>query len=217
MMPESKLPKKTKQERENFACYSAPCLEGELQFKRPSTARPLRVRFALPERDLEQAETHNTRKKIIAFPTLPSICEFTMFSNNRPLTKPEKVSQIRPLAKLPPMYSNARGGSIAIKNGAASGLTTHKETAGLVANKGPVICTKQDLRMEIKCKLPEEYRDPTYKETKKRIWDWLRQSEAHQPTYLRRANAFRKTVNLDKSSGTQYVKTLQQTSLTERI
>ena len=220
MLPESELTKKTRQERENFSCNSAPGAEGDsLQIKQSSNARPLHVQFALPDRDLEQAEIRTTSKEIVAFPTLPSICEFTMFSNNRPLTESgKKVSQIRPLTKLPPMYSNARGGNIAIKKGAANGLTTQKENAGLVENKArPVICTKQDLRMEVKCKLPEEYRDPTYKETKKRIWDWLRQSEAHQPAYIRRANAFRKTVNLDKSSGTQYVKTLQQASLTERI
>jgi len=220
MSPESKLPKKTGQELGNFSFYSTPCAEGDLlQIKQSSNARPLRVEFALPETDLEQAETRTTSKEIIAFPTLPSICEFTMFSSNQPLTESgKKVSQIRPLTKLPPMYSNARGGNIAIKNGAASGLTTHKEDEGLVENKaGLVTCTKQDLRIEVKCKLPEEYRDPTYKETKKRIWDWLKQSEAHQPAYLRRANAFRKTVNLDKSSGTQYVKTLQHASLTERI
>lgn len=210
MLPGSKLPKKTRQER----------LEGDsLRIKQPSNAGPLRVRFALPEADLEQVETRTTSKEIIAFPTLPSICEFTMFSSNRPLTKSaRKVSQIRPLTKLPPMSSNASGGSVTIKNSVASGLTVHKENTGLAENKaGPVTCTRQDLRIEVKCKLPEEYRDPTHKETKKRIWDWLRQSEAHQPTYLRRANAFSKTVNLDKSSGTQYVKTLQQASLTEMI
>lgn len=208
MLPESKLLKKTRQERP----------EGDsFPIKQPPNAGPLRVRFAPPETDLEQAET--TSKEIIAFPTLPSICEFTMFSSNRTLTESaKKVSQIRPLTKLPQMSSRARGGNVTIKNGAASSLITHKENAGLVENKaGPVICTKQDLRIEAKCKLPEDYRDPTHKENKKRIWDWLRQSEEHQPAYLRRANAYRKTVNLVKSSGTQYVKTLQQASLTERI
>lgn len=210
MLPESKLSKKTRQERS----------EGDsLRIKQPSNAEPLRVRFALPETDLEQVETRATSKEILAFPTLPSICEFTMFSSQRPLTQSaRKVSQIRPLIKLPSMSSNARGGNITIKNGAASGLTKHKENAGLAENKaGPVTCTKQDLRIEVKCKLPEEYRDPTHKETKRRIWDWLRQSEAHQPAYLRRANALSKTVNLDKSSGTQYVNILEQASLTERI
>ena len=221
MLPESKLPKKTRQERRNISCYSTPCAEGDsLHIKESSNARPLRVQFALPETDLEQAETHTTSKEIITFPTLPSICEFTMFSSNQPLTEfGKKMSQIRPLTKLPPMYSNARGRNIAINNAAASGLTTKMENVGLAENKArPVICTKQDLRMEVKYKLPEEYREPTYKETKKRIWDWLNQSEAHQPAYLRRANgAFRKTVNLNTSSGTQYEKTVQQASLTERI
>ena len=210
MLPESKLLKKTRQERS----------EGDsFPIKQPSNAGPLRVRFASPETDLEQVETRTTSKEIIAFPTLPSICEFTMFSSNRPLTESaKKWSQFRPLTKLPPMSNRTRGGNITIKNGAASGLIRHKENAGLVENKaGPVICTKQDLRIEVKCKLPEEYRDPTHKETKKRIWDWLRQSEEHQPAYLRRANAYRKTVNLDKSSDTEYVKPLQQASLTERI
>ena len=220
MLSESKFPKKTRQERENFSCYSSPCVEGDsLHIKQSSNVGPLQVRFALPETDLEQDETHTTSKEIVAFPSLPSICEFTTFSSNRPLTESgEKASQL-PLTKLPQMYSNARGGSKAIKNGATSDLTTRKENAGrLVQNRaGPVICTKQDLRMEIKCKLPEEYRDPTYKETKKRIWDWLRQSEAQQPAYLRRANDFRKTVNFDKSSGAQYVKDFQQASLTEKI
>ena len=219
MLPESKLPKKTSQEPENFSCYSAaPCVEGDsLHIQQSSNTGPLRVRFASPETDLEQTETHTTSKEIIALPKLPSICEFTMFSSNRPLTESgEKVSQLRPLTKLPPMHNNARIGGIVIKNGAASGLTTRRENAGLVEKKaGPVICTKQDLRMEIKCKLPEEYRDPSYKETKKRIWDWLRQSEEHQPAYLRRANASRKTVNLEKSPGTQCVKTFQKASLTE--
>lgn len=144
-----------------------------------------------------------------------------MFTSNSSPTKPEKqVSQIRPLTKLPPMYSNARvvstGDKLEINNGAASGgLTTHKKVASV--NKGPVTCTKQDIRMEIKCKLPEDYRDPTYKETKKRIWDWLRQCEEHQPAYLRRANALRKTDNsVNKSSDTEW-KTFQLTSLTERI
>ena len=207
MLPESKLPRKTRQERS----------EGDsLHIKQSSNAGPLRVRFALPETDLEQVESRTTSKEIIAFPTLPSICEFTMFSSNRPLTESaKKVSQIRPLTKLPPMSSNARGGNKTIKNGAASGLKTYKE---LAENKaGPVTCTKQDLRIEVNCKLPEEYRDPTHKETKKRIWDWLRQSEAQQPAYLRRANAFSQTVNLNKSSGTQYVQTLQHASLTETI
>ena len=119
MLPGSKLPKKTRQER----------LEGDsLRIKQPSNAGPLRVRFALPEADLEQVETRTTSKEIIAFPTLPSICEFTMFSSNRPLTESaRKVSQIRQLTKLPPMSSNARGGSVTIKNSVASGLTAHKE------------------------------------------------------------------------------------------
>lgn len=216
MMPQSKLPKKTIQERENFTSYSAPCKNGELQSTESSSnARPLRVRFVLPEGDLEQAE-NTTSQELIAFPTLPSICEFTMFSSNRQQTKPEKqVTQIRPLTKLPPMYNNTRLGNIEDNlrinnNGGASGLTTHKNA---LANKGPVTCTKQDIRMEVKCKLPEDYRDPTYKETKKRIWDWLRQSEEHQPAYLRRANAFRKTV---RSADTK-CQTFQQTSLTQRI
>lgn len=221
MMPESKLPRNTKQGQEN-TCYSAPSTKGELQSKSASNAKPLRVRFVLPQGDLEQSESHTTSKEIIALPTLPSICEFTMFSSNRPPTKPEKqVSQIRPLTKLPPMYSNARvggaGDKLGTNDGDGSGLTTLKKAA--TANKGAVTCTKQDIRMEIKCKLPEDYRDPTYKETKKRIWDWLKQCEEQQPTYLRRANAFRKTVNFDKSrsSDDTQCKTFQLTSLTERI
>ena len=218
MMPESKLPKKTEGGQENFICYSASRTNGELQSKVVPNASPLRVRFALPEGDLEQAKTHTANKEIIALPTLPSICEFTTFSRNRSPTKPEKqVSQVRPYTRLPPMYSNARLGGIGNKQGANDGasgeLTTNKKTAK--ANKGPVSCTKQDIQIEVKCKLPEDYRDPTYKETKKRIWDWLRQCEEHKPAYLRRADAFRKTVNLNEWSDTQW-KTFQLTSLPER-
>lgn len=215
MMPESKLPKKTEERQENFICSRT---NGELENNVVSNARQLRVRFALPEGDLKQTKTHTANKEIIALPTLPSICEFTTFSRNRSPTKPEKqVSQVRSHTRLPPMYSNARLGSIGNKQGANNGvsseLTTNKKSAK--ANKGPVSCTKQDIQIEVKCKLPEEYRDPTYKETKKRIWDWLRQCEEHKPAYLRRANAFRKTVNLNESSDIQW-KTFQLTSLPER-
>lgn len=199
---------------------SVPCKNGDIPSKSsPNATKSLRVQFLLPEEHLEQVDK-TTSKEMIALPTLPSICEFTMFSNNRQATQPDQqVPQLRPLTKLPPMYSgntrlrNAEK-NLAINIDSDCGLTTHKKA---LPNKGPVTCTKQDIRMEINCKLPEDYRDPTYKETKRRIWEWLSESEEHQPAYMRRANTFRKTVNLDKSADTQR-QTFQQTStLTQRI
>lgn len=208
-MRESKLPKKTEQERENFVSgYSVPCKDQEGETS--PNAKPLRVRFVVPEGTvLEPADTGTTSKELITLPTLPSICEFAMFSSNRTASKPGKqVSSTRPLTKLPPMYT-----SKSKIDGATDSQATYKKA---LTGKGPVTCTKQDIRMEIKGKLPEDYRDPTYKETKKRIWDWLRQSEEHQPAYLRRAHALRETVNLDKND-TQYQTFSQQKSLTQRI
>ena len=196
-MRDSKRLKKTTQEQEKLVSTSYFDLCEEKEGESSLNAKPLRVRFILPEENSKEPN-HTTNREIITLHTLPSICEFTMFSSNGPpANKPEKqISQARTLTKLPPMYSNARLGKI---DGAATELAANKKAQS--TNKGPITCTKKDIRMEIKCKLPEDYRDPTYKETKKRIWDWLRQSEDHQPAYMRRANAFRKTVSLRDNTG----------------
>lgn len=99
-------------------------------------------------------------------------------------------------------------------DGAANGLAANNKAS---TNKGPVACTKQNIQMEVKCKLPEDYKDPTYRDTKKRIWDWLRQSEEHQPTYLRRANAFKNSLSLDNRTDTQYKNFSQRRTVTQRI
>ena len=207
MMRESKRPKKTRQIGEKLeSVHSGPCDKKEVE--RSTNEKPVRVRFVLPEENFEQAD-NTTSKELIALPTLPSICEFTMFSSDRMATKPEKKApHAGLLTKLPPMHAN--NSKI---NAKADGLATNKK---LVTNKGPVTCTKQDIRMEINGKLPEDYRDPTYKETKKRIWDWLKQSEEHQPAYLRRAKAFGKTVRVD-TTDTQYQTFSQRKTLTQRI
>ena len=208
MVPENKLPKKTKQlgSKKLVSDCCGPCEEKEVQNQR------LEVKFIVSEENLGQVDNSATSKELIALPALPSICEFAMFSSNRTAMKPEKqVSHVRPLTKLPPVCAN--NSKI---NRTAGGLATHNRT-DMHGSKGPVMCAKQNIQMEIKCKLPEDYKEPTYKETKKRIWDWLKQSEEHKPTYLRRANAsVTKRVSLDITD-TQYQTFSQQKSLTQRI
>lgn len=174
----------------------------------------LRVQLILPENKSKQAQNTCTSKEITTLPTLPSICEFTMFTaRNRSSAKTteNQISHGRVFTKLPPMGSNLKTVKM---DGATNGLAANNKAS---TNKGPVACTKQNIQMEVKCKLPEDYKDPTYKDTKKRIWDWLRQSEEHQPTYLRRANAFKNALSLDNRTGTQYKTFSQRRTVTQRI
>ena len=206
MMRENKLPNKTKQPgpKNLVSDCCGPCEDKEGKNQR------LEVTVIVPEENLGQVDNTATSKDLITLPALPSICEFAMFSSNRTAMKPDQqVSHVRPLTKLPPMYANNSR-----VNGAAGGLATDNRSE--MHNKGPITCAKQNIRMEIQSKLPEDYREPTYKETKKRIWDWLKQSEEHKPTYLRRANALTKRVSLDITD-TQYQTFSQQKSLTQRI
>ncbi|XP_022789385.1 uncharacterized protein LOC111329047 [Stylophora pistillata] len=218
-MQENKPPKKTIQRGKFSVSRSFYRRNSSHQGKTSSHASDsLRVRFVLPEENVGQ-EDKTTSKDLIALPTLPSICEFIMFSNNQLTTQPQK--QLWPLTKLPPMYSsdtrqrgNTANNTGVTINSTNHGLTVHKKA---LANKGPVTCSKKDIRIDIKGKLPEDYRDPTIKETKRRIWDWLRESEHHQPAYMRRANTFRKTMESDKSDDTQRQTFHQKSTLTQRI
>ena len=174
----------------------------------------LRVQLILPENKSKQAQNTCTSKEITTLPTLPSICEFTMFTaRNRSSAKTteNQISHGRVFTKLPPMGSNLKTVKM---DGAANGLAANNKAS---TNKGPVACTKQNIQMEVKSKLPEDYKDPTYKDTKKRIWDWLRKSEEHQPTYLRRANAFKNALSLDNRTDTQYKTFSQRRTVTQRI
>lgn len=207
MMHEGDRPKKTKlQGKDLLSENSTPCEDKD--GKIPA----LKVRFVLPEGNLKPADNTANLKELTVSQTLPSICEFTMFSNNQRTSNADKGTpqSARPLTKLPPMFSN----NTKLIASASGGLAKHKK-AGL-DNKGPVKCTTQDIRMEIKCKLPEDYRDPTYKETKKRIWDWLEQSEEHKPAYVRRAHAFSKTVTSNPANMQRKTQSSQQKSLTQR-
>lgn len=217
MMQENKPPKKTIQRGKFSVSRSFSRKNGGHQSETSShVSNSLRDRFALPEKHSEQAD-ETTNKAMIALPNLPSICEFIMFSNNRPTTQPAK--QLWPLTKLPPMYGgNTRQRNTANNmrvtiNSANYGLTEHKKA---LANKGPVTCSKKDIRMEIKGKLPEDYRNPTIKETEKRIWDWLSESEEHQPAYMRRAYTFRKNMESNQSDDTQRQIFQQKSTLAQK-
>lgn len=212
-MRESKRSEEAKREQQVLSSGYADLCEVEDE-KGAEHENSLRVQLILPENKSKQAQNTCTSKEITTLPTLPSICEFTMFTaRNRSSAKTteNQISQGRAFTKLPPMGSNLKTVKM---DGAANGLAANNKAS---TNKGPVACTKQNIQMEVKCKLPEDYKDPTYRDTKKRIWDWLRQSEEHQPTYLRRANAFKNALSLDNRTDSQYKTFSQRRTVTQRI
>lgn len=178
----------------------------------------LHVTFLLPKSDLRSLEQPNdnnnnntiSKELFTQLPTLPSICEFTIFSpNNQVMPKAEKE-----MSKLPPVCTK---NSKLVRTSQKGLVSTHQRKIRPVDNQRTVRCTRQDLRMETKSKLPEEYKEPTYKDTKKRIWDWLRQSEEQKPSYLRRASVFKKTKRLERGN-THYSYPSEKTeSLTQRL
>ena len=212
-MRERKRSKEAKREQQILSSGYADLCEEEKE-KGDEHENSLRVQLILPENKSKQAQNTCTSKEITTLPTLPSICEFTMFTaRNRSSAKTteKQISHGRVFTKLPPMGSNLK----TVKtDGAANGLAANNKAS---TNKGPVACTKQNIQMEVKCKLPDDYKDPTYRDTEKRIWDWLRKSEEHQPTYLRRANAFKNTLSLDNRTDTQYKTFSQRRTVTHRI
>ena len=156
--------------------------------KGENNSQQQQVRFVLPESDMGQVDSIKTSKELLTqLPALPSICEFTIFTSNQVTAQSEKK-----ISKLPPVRNKCSK----LAGNSQQSLAAHKKAKLENKSRDLITCTKQNLRIDTKCKLPEEYKEPTLKDTKRRIWEWLRQSEEQKPTYLRRANAQKKTIRL---------------------
>lgn len=157
--------------------------------KEGNNSQQLQVRFVLPEGDMGQVDSIGTSKELLTqLPALPSICEFTIFTSNQVTAKSEKQ-----VSKLPPVRNKCSK----LAGNSQPSSAAQKKAKLENRSRESIMCAKQNLRIDTKCKLPEEYKEPTFKDTRRRIWEWLRQSEEQKPTYLRRANAQKKTIRLD--------------------
>ena len=192
MMQDSKLAKEPAQNRDQLG-YKIEPNDEKIRKRKSLSSKGLRVRFLLPDND--------QNKEVVTLYTLPSVCEFTMFSSNQPAAKPKKqVNQNQ--TKFPAVNRNTKGN---VEGAATKEIPSSRK---LSTGKNLVIkCAKQDIQMEVKSKLPKDYRNPTPKETRKRIWDWLSESAEYRPTYVCRGNALS---NNAQAKGTSTTRSINQ-------
>ncbi|XP_031570205.1 uncharacterized protein LOC116304583 [Actinia tenebrosa] len=152
--------------------------------------RKLRVRFVLPEDD------NIPRKEIEVFPdateipgssSLPAICELMIFSPK--MENNNKDNKIRQKTTLPKKAVAAIVG----KTPRDSKNHQQKESTSSNIVKLPPATpkySKQELKIDSNCMMPEDYKDPTQGDTRRRILAWLNEAEKAKPAYRRRMDSF---------------------------
>ena len=178
----------------------------------------LKVRFVLPETEKVDEKSTASRGRLNAVP-LPAICEFVIFNDKpnggkrhmerRGFSSVQKthlgyrrVNDITNgiLKEHTPLVSAMRncegdsktfGTKLAIT--AETNLLNHATTQ-VPTSKATLNCkfTTKELKIESKCKMPEDFKEPTYLDTKKRILEWLKYSQAFTPSNRRQAKRVQK-------------------------
>ncbi|KXJ09483.1 hypothetical protein AC249_AIPGENE13261 [Exaiptasia diaphana] len=132
------------------------------------------------------------RKEIEVFPdnpeeesTLPAICELMIFSSQG-MDGPKTPKQ-KPV--LPKAFVNHK------INEDLSSSRQKREHQSSVVKLPPATpkYTTQELKIASnnnKCMLPEDYKDPSQSDTRRRILAWLDDAEKARPSYRRRFNTF---------------------------
>lgn len=173
----------------------------------------LRVRFVLPEQDVEQKTIRN--KQFSALP-LPAICEFVIFNDkpNRGVMERQGFSAVK---KSPLGFSRtpAIAKDILKRHGSFANATNNykvkgeddfktfqkKLTMGTAKDRKTTVSRRlsstqtkknynfstKELKIEERIKKPEDYSNPTYLDTKNRILEWLKYSHTFMPAYKRQA------------------------------
>lgn len=150
--------------------------------------RKLRVRFVLPEEDSIQ------RKEIEVFPdvtevpgssSLPAICEFMIFSPK--MNSNNNSNKVKQKTTLP-----KKTVAIVRKTSGESTNKKQKESSSNIVKLPPATpkYSKQELKIDSNCMLPEDYKDPTQGDTRRRILAWLNEAEKAKPAYRRRMDSF---------------------------
>jgi hypothetical protein len=141
--------------------------------------RKLRVRFLLPE------ETNIEKQEIEVFPdtselprsSLPAICEFMIFSqrmNNKKI-KQKTVLPKQPIVRKPTEQSTVK---------------QQRESSSIIKlPPATTKCSKQELKIDSNCKMPEDYKEPSQIDTRRRILAWLNEAEKAKPAYRRRMDS----------------------------
>ncbi|XP_032222632.1 uncharacterized protein LOC5521589 isoform X2 [Nematostella vectensis] len=146
-----------------------------------NSGRNLRVKFILPHDETQEA------KEIEVFPderrtSLPAICEFMIFANNKKNEEHKKtlISVPRTAPKTQRTKTTRPGEQ----------LFALKSTVVKLPPAEPK-CTTKNLKIETKFKLPSEYEEPTFMDKNKRIFAWLSEADNALPAYRRRMNIIR--------------------------
>lgn len=152
--------------------------------------KKVRVRFLLPENTnvdhKKEIEVFPDNSDNDESPTLPAICELMIFSNQR-METPTRSSSTKQKTVLPkqplPTKTNED--------------CTHRKrsTPSTVVRLPPAAtpkCSTKELKMSNNnnCMLPEDYKDPSHNDTRRRILAWLDDAERAKPSYRRRYNTF---------------------------
>ncbi|XP_032222631.1 uncharacterized protein LOC5521589 isoform X1 [Nematostella vectensis] len=154
-----------------------------------NSGRNLRVKFILPHDETQEA------KEIEVFPderrtSLPAICEFMIFANNKKNEEHKKtlISVPRTAPKTQRTKTTRPGEQ----------LFALKSTVVKLPPAEPK-CTTKNLKIETKFKLPSEYEEPTFMDKNKRIFAWLSEADNALPAYRRRMNIIRRATVTDLS------------------
>jgi len=145
-----------------------------------------RVRFILLENtnveNQKEIEVYPEAEGPSTLPSLPAICELMIFSG-KGMEAPKTSKQKNILPKQP-----------LIQKPNEDLMTKQKRESQISVVKlppaTPAKCSTQELRIHSKCMMPEDYKDPSQSDTRKRILAWLDEAEKAKPTFRRRFNTF---------------------------
>lgn len=148
-----------------------------------------RVRFVLPEEDNVQRQEIEVFPDITEIPgssSLPAICEFMIFSPR--MDSNNNNNKIKQKTTLPKK-------TVAIvrkTSGESTSKKQHESSSSKIVKLPPATpkYSKQELKISSNCMMPEDYKDPTQGDTRRRILAWLNEAEKAKPAYRRRMDSF---------------------------